>query len=114
VIAGKTHAPESHGGFGKFQFHIAADVAVVLGLDDLADHFFFGSFIGEEQQLSRSNGGRKTDHRPGTKNEYSLGRFGERFAFVAAFHGARAIDGNRNFQRDSLLPWRGFGGGHRR
>src|SRR6267143_649517 len=42
-------APEADHGFREFKLNIPAHVAIVLGLDNLADNFFFGFFVGEKK-----------------------------------------------------------------
>ena len=48
TVTRKTHAPKADHGLGEFKLDVAADAAVVLGFDDLADHFFLGFLVGEK------------------------------------------------------------------
>ncbi len=102
AVAGKTHAPKTEDGFGKFKFHVAADAAIVFGFDDLADDFFFGLFVGEKEQLSRSDGGLQADDGAVAEDEDGFGGLGEGFTLIAAFHGARAVDGDTHFEGHGL------------
>ena len=102
VIGWKTDAPKANDRFREFEFDVAADVAIVLRLHNLANHFFFCFFVCEEEQLARRNRRREANHRAVAEDEHGLGRFGERFALVAAIDSARSVHRHRNFKSDRL------------
>src|SRR6516165_2632251 len=102
AIGWEAHAPESSRGLREFQFNVTGHGAIVFGFDDLADHFLLGFFVGEENQLAWGNRRGETNDGTLTKNEHGFGSFRKRFAFVGASHRARAVDGDRDFQRYRL------------
>ena len=103
AIARETHTPETDDGLGKFQLDVAADVAVVLGFDNLTDDFLLGFFVGEKKQLARSDGRGQANDSAAAENQDGFCGFGERLALGAAFDGASTVHGNGDFERNGLL-----------
>jgi hypothetical protein len=90
----KAHPPKTDYRLGEFEFHVAADAAIVFGFHNLADDFFFGLVVGKKEQLSRSDGGLQTDDGAIGENQDGFGGFGKRLALIAAFDSACTVDAN--------------------
>src|SRR6202021_1782493 len=102
TIGRETHSPETNDRLCKFKFHVATYAFVILRFDDLADHFLFCFFVGEEKQLARGHWRTEPDDGTIAENEHRLCSFGKRLALVRALDGSSAINGDGDFQRDRL------------
>ena len=74
---GKSHSPESRYRFREFQLYVAADIAVVLRLQNLANNFLLRFFVGEKEQLPGRHGGRQPNHRAVAEHQHGLRRLGK-------------------------------------